>query len=157
MSSSFRYGHFDHTATMLAPYLALRYLRRRRAAWLSVAAVMLTVMVPVVVIGIMQGWVQVTQQQVRGAEADLTVRSFSRWQGIAADRWQVAERLAEVPGVAAVAPFVYGEAVIQHVDVARKTIFSLVDGVDLDQEFALGRLQPESLHQRPALNLSAAP
>ena len=93
---------------MLAPFLALRYLRRRRSAWLSIAAVTLTVLVPVVVLGIMQGWVHITQQQVRGAEADLTLRAHSRWRGIQAERYQLKESIEQIEGVKAVAPFVWG-------------------------------------------------
>ena len=58
---------------MLAWHLGMRYLRKRRTAWLALAAITLTVAVPVLVLGIMQGFVDITRKQVRANEADLTI------------------------------------------------------------------------------------
>ena len=53
------------TFRTLPLYLGLRYLRRRRAAWLALAAVTLTVAVPIAVMGVMQGWIDIMQRQLR--------------------------------------------------------------------------------------------
>ena len=55
---------------MLAWHLGLRYLRTRRTAWLALAAITLTVAVPVVVLGVMQGFIDITRLQVRANESD---------------------------------------------------------------------------------------
>ena len=58
---------------MLAWHLGWRYLCRRRAAWLAFAAITLTVAIPILVLSVVQGFVEVTARQARANESDVTV------------------------------------------------------------------------------------
>lgn len=144
---------------MLSFYLGWRYLRKRRAAWLALAAVILSVAVPILVLGVMQGIVDATRTQVRAAESDLTLSPRGGRLGWAADAAS-AQRLAASPGVAAIAPFTSAVAFINsrgdgsRAD-ARSNYFTTVDGVDWEQDWAMGRLDKSKLHQRPVTELNA--
>ena len=144
---------------MLAWYLGWRYLRKRRTAWLAVAAITLTVAVPVVVIGVVQGFLDVTERQARANESDLT--AISPWFGDGLpDTPQFRATLRAVPGVADSAPFVanFGLLVPR---VPRNTsgqgVFCQIDGIDWGADSAMGRLQVASLHPAPVENLSSPP
>lgn len=137
---------------MLAWHLGLRYLRRRRAAWLALAAITLTVAVPVVVLGVMQGFVETTRQQVRANESDLTIETTtSPSEG---------RLLASIDGVAGVAPFVGTYAIAtprsSREDLRRNTP-CLIDAVAWADDAALGRLSPRVLHPAPVLDLQSPP
>ncbi len=144
---------------MLAWHLGLRYLRRRRTAWLALAAITLTVAVPVVVLGVMQGFIDITRLQVRANESDLTIEA--PWQD--GPLLQNAEDLATVsgtPGVAHVAPFVSTYAILTPRDNGadlRLNLPCLVDAVDWQRDEAMGRLSPKVLHPRPVTDLHAPP
>ncbi|TVR13014.1 MAG: ABC transporter permease [Planctomycetota bacterium] len=146
---------------MLAAHLGIRYLRKRRAAWLALAAVILSVAVPIVVLGVMQGIVDATRTQVRASESDLTVQPAGRRIGMAADGGEHAA-LAAIPGVRGVSPFIGGVAFINsraegsRAD-ARNNHFTTIDGIDWNQDWAAGRLHKGLLHQRPVTELSDPP
>ncbi|TVR41917.1 MAG: ABC transporter permease [Planctomycetota bacterium] len=146
---------------MLSCYLGWRYLTRRRAAWLALAAVILSVAVPIVVLGVMQGIVDATRNQVRAAESDLTLQPRGGRLGIVADS-QALTAIRNHDGVAAVAPFISGVAFINsrgdgsRAD-ARGNYFTAIDGVDWDADWAMGRLSKDLLHQRPVVELTAPP
>ncbi len=144
---------------MLAWHLGLRYLRTRRTAWLALAAITLTVAVPVVVLGVMQGFIDVTRLQVRANESDLTIEA--PWQS--GPLVQDADDLATVqrtPGVAAVAPFVSTYAILTPRDGGadlRMNLPCLIDAIDWGRDSAMGRLSTAVLHPRPVTNLDAPP
>lgn len=143
---------------MLAWHLGLRYLRRRRTAWLALAAITLTVAVPVVVLGVMQGFIDITRLQVRANESDLTIEA--PWQN--GPLVQDAEDLAAVTGtdgVAQVGAFVSTYAILTPRDAAdlRLNLPCLVDAVDWARDEAMGRLTPQVLHPRPVTDLHAPP
>ncbi|MBA3700863.1 MAG: ABC transporter permease [Planctomycetes bacterium] len=144
---------------MLAWHLGLRYLRRRRTAWLALAAITLTVAVPVVVLGVMQGFIDITRLQVRANESDLTIEA--PWQS--GPLVQDAEDLATVTGttgVANVAPFVATYAILTPREGGadlRLNLPCMVDAIDWQRDEAMGRLTPAVLHPRPVINLHAAP
>lgn len=144
---------------MLAWHLGLRYLRRRRTAWLALAAITLTVAVPVVVLGVMQGFIDITRMQVRANESDLTIEGHWQSGPLAQD----AEDLAAVTntaGVAHVAPFVSTYAILTPRDGGadlRLNLPCLVDAVDWARDERMGRLTPAVLHPRPVTDLHAPP
>jgi ABC-type lipoprotein release transport system permease subunit len=144
---------------MLAWYLGWRYLRTRRTAWLAVAAITLTVAVPVVVIGVVQGFLDVTERQARANESDLT--AISPWFGGGlADTPQFRETLKNLPAVAGSAPFVsnFGLLVPRVTHNASDQAFPCqIDGIDWGADSALGRLQQGMLHPAPVENLSSPP
>lgn len=140
---------------MLATHLGLRWLRRRRAAWLALAAITLTVAVPIIVVDIMQGWLAVTARQARAAESDVVIEEH----GVTSSP-RLRERLAQVPGVAAVAPFTRSWGVMSRVrgrEDLRANIACQTEGVDWAADWTLGRLAPAALHAPPVLDLSAPP
>jgi ABC-type lipoprotein release transport system permease subunit len=144
---------------MLAWHLGLRYLRTRRTAWLALAAITLTVAVPIVVLGVMQGFIDITRNQVRANESDLTMESY--WRSgplLATDDNQ--RSIATTDGVQHVSPFVSTYAILTprgSADDLRTNIPCLVDAVNWADDERMGRLHAQLLHPRPALNLSAEP
>ena len=141
---------------MLAWHLGWRYLCRRRAAWLAIAAITLTVAVPVVVIGVVQGFYDVTVRQTRANEADLTVTSSWFGDGVPlTSRGQL-----EHPAVVRVAPFVSFFALMVprtgHND-SNQGLPAQVDAVDFAADQALGRLAAATLHPAPVTDLSSPP
>ena len=138
---------------MLASYLAMRYLRRRRAAWLAFGAVTLTVTVPVVVLGIMQGWTEITHAQIRSAEPDLTVLPRTYRQTVAEEA-RLGDWLLDKPNVAHITPFIETTAALVPHASATSIIGVQVDGVDWAKERENGRLPEHSLHKPPVLDLS---
>jgi ABC-type lipoprotein release transport system permease subunit len=144
---------------MLAWHLGLRYLRKRRAAWLALAAITLTVAVPVAVLGVMQGFVDVTARQVRANESDLTVEPPWRANALP-DRPEHRRDLLATPGVVGVSPFVSTYAILtpragEH-DLGNNTP-CLIDAIDWSLDQPLGRLALPTLHPRPVTDLHARP
>ncbi len=137
---------------MLAWHLALRYLRKRRAAWLALAAITLTVGVSVMVVGVAQGGVELTRRQVRANEADLTISGPF---GARVRDGQEQRAAIAVPGVVAVGPFAQGYGLM--VPGRRDAIPVQVDGVDWAADEGLGRLHDGVLHPAPVFDLSPRP
>ena len=141
---------------MLAWHLGLRYLRTRRAAWLAFAAITLTVAVPVVVVGVTQGFLEVTATQVRANESDITVQAPWFGDGLP-DSPKARARLGAIPGITEVAPFVGMFGLMVPRGEQDKGVPVQIDGVDWESEVALGRLLPSMLHPQPVENLSSPP
>ncbi len=144
---------------MLAWHLGLRYLRTRRTAWLALAAITLTVAVPVVVLGVMQGFIDITRLQVRANESDLTIEA--PWQsGPLVQNTQDLADMRATTGVLTVAPFVSTYAILTPKDSAadlRLNLPCLIDAVDWGLDSTMGRLAPAMLHPRPVTDLHSAP
>lgn len=144
---------------MLAWHLGCRYLRRRRAAWLAMVAITLTVAIPVVVLGVMQGFVDVSKQQVRANESDLTVEPSFAVGGITPnDRDQQA--LKKIPGVVAIAPFVETYAIMSPKDSSgdmRNNVPCHIDAVDWAADENIGRIKTHQLHPAPVMDLQSPP
>ena len=142
---------------MLAWHLGMRYLRKRRTAWLALAAITLTVAVPVLVLGIMQGFVDITRKQVRANESDLTIEpSFAN--GGLVDSTEMRHDLLAVPGVALLAPFVSTYSILTPTGSggdSRQNLPCLVDAIDWQADSAMGRISPSVLHPAPVMDLHA--
>ena len=141
----------------LAWHLGWRYLRTRRAAWLAFAAITLTVAVPVVVLGVTQGFLEVTAQQARANESDVTATPAWFGDGVP-DTPGLRQRIGGIPGVAAVAPFVsmYGMLVPKtERNTGGSGVPVLVDAIDWRADTAIGRLAVSALHPPPVTDLSA--
>lgn len=146
---------------MLAVHLGLRYLRTRRAAWLAFGAIVLTVAVPIAVMGVMQGFVEVMRKQVRASEADLTVEPRWSTPGIA-DTAEQRALLRNFPGVDGLAPTISGHALMTPKRIGagaefRSSFPCLVDGIEWQADLLLGRLPAGSLHRTPDLDLNVPP
>ena len=139
---------------MLAAHLGLTWLRHRRIAWLALAAVTLTVAVPVLVLGVVQGFLDVTARQVRANESDLTVLPPWRSEGLP-DSNALRDYLR--PFAVAIGPSIEGWALA----VPRigggdgPGMPCRIDGIDAGDDLALGRLAPGLLHKPPVTDLSA--
>ena len=144
---------------MLSYYLGWRYLRKRRAAWLAFAAVLLSVAVPILVLGVMQGIVDATRTQVRAAESDLTV--LPRGGAIGwPEQTDLDQQLTQEAFIQHVSPFISSVAFINSRGSgsrsdARNNYFTLVDGIDWQADWEAGRIDARKLHQRPVIDLSA--
>jgi ABC-type lipoprotein release transport system permease subunit len=136
---------------MLAWHLAARYLRRRRAAWLALAAIAGSVAVSVVVVGITQGWLDQVERSFRANEAELTARCWDR----EADTPAARAELAAVPGIVAVAPYVQGYGIMGPRSDSQRSTPVIVDAVDLAADLRLGRLHDRSFHPPPITDLGA--
>src|ERR1043166_1944463 len=58
-------------------HLILKYLRKRRIAWVSLVAVMLCTAMVLVVISVMGGWLNMFRSSFRGLSGDVLVESKS--------------------------------------------------------------------------------
>ncbi len=58
---------------MYIPLLILKYLRKRRIAWVSLVAVMLCTAMVLVVISVMGGWLEMFKDKFRGMSGDIVV------------------------------------------------------------------------------------
>ncbi len=143
---------------MLSWHLGMRYLRKRRTAWLALAAITLTVAVPVVVLGIMQGFVDITRKQVRANESDLTIEPGFVSSGII-DQPELRRDLLALRGVAHLAPFVSTYSILTPTGMGdgRQNLPCLVDAVDWQADWEMGRLTTLVLHPAPVLDLHAPP
>ncbi len=143
---------------MLSWHLGMRYLRRRRTAWLALAAITLTVAVPVLVIGVMEGFVEVTEKQVRANESDLTVEPGFIGNGLI-DSPELRHDLLAVGGVARLAPFVSTYSILTPSGLGdgRQNLPCLVDAVDWQADWEMGRLTTQVLHPAPVTDLHAPP
>src|SRR4051812_5940621 len=145
---------------MLVWHVGSRYLRKRRAAWLALAAITLTVAASVVVMGVSQGFVEVMARQVRALESDLTAEARPGRYAVD-DAPGRREALAAVPGVAAGAPFIQAYALMtprfnSAVD-TRYTVPCQVDAIEWAADARLGRVATRMLHASAETDLNAPP
>jgi len=144
---------------VLAAHLGLRWLKRRRAAWLALAAITLTVAVPVVIVDLVQGWYRLVAINARAYEADIVVQPRVQAQGLRDSR-EGRKAITDVAGVARLAPVVDTWAILSRTETGddlRGNIPSQVQGVDWGLDAQLGRLDPAILHPQPILELRAPP
>ncbi len=146
---------------MIAFHLGLRWLLRRRSAWLAAAAVVLTVTVSIAVMGVVQGFVEVMDRQVRANESDLTLQPGFGMEGLE-DSPGYRQFLLEAPGVIGVAPSISGFALAvprwEHATARPSDGFPvLFDGIEWEADQDLGRLPAGALHRAPALDLHTPP
>ena len=84
--------------------LILKYLRRRRIAWVSLAAVMLCTAMVLVVISIMGGWLDMFEAKARGLTGDIVIRKtgmagFPYYEQMIAEMEKLPEVAAAVPTI----------------------------------------------------------
>src|SRR5215203_1778022 len=58
-------------------HLVLKYLRKRRIAWVALVAVMLCTLMVIVVISVMGGWLRMFEQSFHGLTGDIVVDANS--------------------------------------------------------------------------------
>lgn len=86
-------------------HLILKYLRRRRIAWVSLLAVMLCTTMVIVVISIMGGWLRMYETNARGMTGDVVVRAM----GLSgfAHYEEMVEKIENLPSVEAAVPEIH--------------------------------------------------
>jgi ABC-type lipoprotein release transport system permease subunit len=123
---------------------------------LAFAAITLTVAVPILVLSVVQGFVDITARQARANESDLTVLPAWGESGLPA-RPSIQRRLMAESGIVGAAPFTQSYALAQPRDRRLRSAFALVNGIDWASDSALGRLHPGVLHRAPVMALDAPP
>lgn len=101
-------------------HLILKYLRKRRIAWVSLIAVMLCTTMVLVVISVMGGWLRMFRTQFRNVSGDVIVY------GLSDDGFpyyqEMLERIRKIEGVKAAAPVVRAAGLIDIKGVIRKPL-----------------------------------
>src|SRR5438094_5201113 len=85
-------------------HLILKYLRKRRIAWVSLIAVMLCTTMVLVVISVMGGWLRMFRESFHGISADIDISShyltgFAHYQ-------EMIDRIEKLPEVEAAVPII---------------------------------------------------
>src|SRR5215813_12731541 len=116
-------------------FIGLRYLRaKRKEAFISTITIISTlgliigVMTLNIVLAVFTGFEEDLRERILGFNPQVVVLSFS---GTIAHADQVVQRIEEVPGVTAAAPFVYGQAMLAPHD---NVIGAVVRGVGPESE-----------------------
>jgi lipoprotein-releasing system permease protein len=84
-------------------HLILKYLRKRRIAWVSLIAVMLCTMMVLVVISVMGGWLRMFRQSFHGISGDITISSrLTGFEGYQ----EMIDKIEKLPEVEAAVPVI---------------------------------------------------
>jgi len=128
------------TGPRLLAHLIVKYLRRRRIAWVSLLAVTLCTTMVLVVISVMGGWLTMFEHSFKGLTGDIVVESeslagFPYYQ-------EIIDKLQSQPGIAAAVPTIRTFGIINIGN--RKTAGVQVIGLPIDQ---IGKVNnfPQSL------------
>ena len=146
----------------LSWHLALRYLRRRRIAWLALVTCILSVTIPVCVISVIQGFVDVGEKQLHGAESDLVAKVYTDYglpfhpehRAVLKQHPQIIDAAPYIQSYAVVTPVGYGFRSNDKDDIRYNTGCQ-IEGIHWEQEQVIQRLHKKLLHKRPGLDLSA--
>lgn len=106
---------------MYKALLILKYLRKRRIAWVSLVAVMLCTALVLVVISVMGGWLAMFRTQFKGLSGDLIVRGESL-AGFPHYQEMIDEVRTRVPEVSAAVPVIRSFALINVENQIRKGV-----------------------------------
>ena len=115
---------------MYKPHLILKYLRKRRIAWVSLVAVMLCTAMVLVVISVMGGWLRMFRASFQGLSGDVVVRSQSRT-GFPHYEEMIAELERRPELVAAAVPLIQTYGLVNINNAIREAV--TVVGVPLDK------------------------
>ena len=129
------------TGPKVLTVLILKYLRRRRIAWVSLMAVTLCTMMVLVVISVMGGWLDMFEHSFQGLTGDIVVEStnlsgFPYYQ-------EMMDRMLKQPGIAAAVPAIHTFGIINIGNL--KSAGVQVMGLPIDQIGKVNRF-PESLY-----------
>lgn len=101
-------------------HLILKYLRKRRIAWVSLIAVMLCTAMVLVVISVMGGWLRMFRDSFHGLSGDVIVKADS-WLGFP-NYEQMMARINQLPEVQASTPVIQTLGLINIDNVIRKGV-----------------------------------
>lgn len=121
-------------------WIALRYLKAKRKekfisiiSLISILGVAVGVMALIVVISVMSGFDRDLQDKIIGMHAHITIEG----DGAIDEPYAVADDLKNTHGVAALAPFVNGQAIIKTKDAVTGAVFK---GIDIKAESAVTKI-----------------
>src|SRR6187402_1172807 len=124
-------------------HLILKYLRKRRIAWVSLIAVMLCTAMVLVVISVMGGWLRMFRESFHGLTGDIVIQGrsmtgFPHYE-------EIVKRVEALPGVEAAVPTLHCYGLINIKNQLR--IGVEVIGYPLEQ---IGRVNafPQSLYRQ---------
>lgn len=128
---------------MYKALLIFKYLRRRRIAWVSLAAVTLCTMMVLVVISVMGGWLNMFEHSFQGLTGDIVIESttlagFPYYQ-------EMMDRMTRQPGIEAAVPTIHTFGIINIGNMFSAGV--QVMGLPLDQIGKVNRF-PESLYKQ---------
>ncbi|MFH2201483.1 MAG: lipoprotein-releasing ABC transporter permease subunit [Elusimicrobiota bacterium] len=121
-------------------FVALRYLRSKRkglfttvTTYIGIAGVTIGVAALIVILSVMNGFQADIRKKIVGAQSHLTVYSHMS----AARAAQLRDELGRQPEIAAISPFVLGQAIITYED---RSTGIVLKGLDPQQEFQVNDL-----------------
>lgn len=114
---------------MYKTLLILKYLRKRRIAWVSLIAVMLCTAMVLVVISVMGGWLRMFKSSFQGLSGDIVVRGDSR---VGFPHYEeMIKRLEDLPEITAAVPTIETFALINIDNQIRDGVRTI--GIPLDR------------------------
>jgi lipoprotein-releasing system permease protein len=124
----------------IVPHLIIKYLRKRRIAWVALVAVMLCTLMVLVVYSVMDGWLRMFEQSFHGLTGDVVVDAqsltgFGHYE-------EMIKRIEGLDCVEAAVPTIKSFALINIAN--RKSVGVQVMGIQLDRIGKVNRL-PQSL------------
>lgn len=124
-------------------HLILKYLRKRRIAWVSLIAVMLCTMMVLVVISIMGGWLRMFRESFHALGGDVIVSSralsgFAHYQ-------EMSEQITKLPDVKAAVPMIKTFGLIKINNISPDAV--QVVGIPIADVGKVNKF-PESLHRQ---------
>jgi len=129
---------------MYKTFLILKYLRKRRIAWVSLMAVVLCTTMVIVVMSVMGGWLSMFRESQRGLIGDVIITRRS-WSGFPYYQEIIDELKAKVPEVKAAVPAIQTFGLININNAIRSGV--QVYGYPIDQ---IGEVNafPQSLYRQ---------
>lgn len=128
-------------------HLILKYLRRRRIAWVSLLAVTLCTAMVIVVISVMGGWLRMFETSARGMTGDVVIKA----DGLGGFPYydEMVKRVEALPNVQAAVPQIttYGLVNIGYGDQGKKTVGVQVFGIQIDRVGLVNNF-PNTLYQQ---------
>lgn len=112
-------------------FLAIRYLRKRRIAYLAVAAVMLCTFMVLVVMSIMGGFLDQVKRKARGLLGDVVIDNGSATRGFPLYQ-EFIDDVSQWPEIEKATPVIYGFATLQFHRSSRVSLVQVV-GIRLDE------------------------
>ena len=139
------------TGPRLLAHLIIKYLRRRRIAWVSLLAVTLCTTMVLVVISVMGGWLTMFEHSFKGLTGDIVIESeslagFPYYQ-------EMIDKLQAQPGIAAAVPTIHTFGIVNIGNL--KTAGVQVIGLPIDK---IGQVNnfPQSLWNQDQQYIEAA-
>ncbi len=125
-------------------FVAQKYLLARQKqtfisviTFISILGVALGVAALIIVLGVMNGFSQNLQEKILGINAHILVGSYN---GLITDYHQLEEKISQIKGVKAVAPFIYSEVMASGPGGVKGLVLRGIDPLGADSVFELNKI-----------------